>query len=82
MCQSTSAVVMICAPLLDLSSVVFPGESSLCSSMLCGSDYSSTQFAFQVPLDNASNHSLPAVPFRIELACWWAQILLTVAVLS
>ena len=44
--------------LLDLSSVVFPGESSLRSSLSCGSDYSSTQHAFQVPHDNERYQSL------------------------
>ena len=44
--------------LLDLSSVVFPSESSLHSSWSCGSDYSSTQHAFQVPHDNECYQSL------------------------
>jgi len=44
--------------LLDLPSVVFAGESSLHSSLSCGSDHSSTQHAFQVPLDNERFQSL------------------------
>ena len=44
--------------LLDLSYIVFPGESSLHSSWSCGSDYSSTQHAFQVPHDNERYQSL------------------------
>ena len=37
-------VCSLSGSLLDLSFVVFPGESSLCSSMLCESDYSFTLF--------------------------------------
>ena len=54
--------------LLGLSSIIFPGESSLRSSLTCGSDYSSTQHAFQVPHDNERYQSLVSNTFICDRA--------------
>ena len=55
--------------LLDLSSVAFPGESSLRSSLSCGSDYSSAQHAFQVPHDNERYQTLVSNSSIHDRAC-------------
>ena len=58
---------MMYAHFVRLSSVVFPGETSLRSSLSCGLDYSFAQHAFQVPHDNERYQTLVLiVPFVIE----------------
>ena len=49
---------MMYAHFVRLSSVVFPGETSLRSSLSCGLDYSFAQHAFQVPHDNERYQTL------------------------